>query len=284
MLSPIRRHNEKNLKQVVDLAKEVFERHLANKSEHDVVTDLREYIQKHWIQQLSEFIDQGNQLKLCPNLQRIKQLRHIATELIGIGNDYSFIESLLKDKNDWQDAGEDFVEIRDFFKSQINTWKQLEEAVTVQFQANKSRLVEHNPKVADWFTQLDAIYQNDQPYNQISKINKLIEQIEVVQVELYQKVLEKTRRSFNSRIERLDQAFTDNVVPAEVKNKAYYPLRELEKRMGSIRVVDSLIALQAEFEKASTAGIDVLNSYIDEQRKEAERLARKAEIRSYSRA
>jgi hypothetical protein len=40
-----------------------------------------------------------------------------------------------------------FIEIRDFFKSQINTWKQLEEAVTVQFQANKSRLVEHNPQV-----------------------------------------------------------------------------------------------------------------------------------------
>jgi hypothetical protein len=278
MLSPIRRHNEKNLKQVVELVKEVFERHLANKSEHDVVTDLREFIQKTWIQQLSEFLDQGNQLKRCPNLQRIKQLRHMATQLIGIGNDYSFIESLLKDKNDWQDAGEDFVEIRDFFKSQINTWKQLEDAVTVQFQANKSRLVEHNPQVADWFTQLDAIYQNDQPYNQISKINKLIEQIEAVQVELYQKVLEKTQRSFNARIERLDQAFSENVVPADIKNKAYYPLRELEKRMGTIRVVDSLIALQAEFEKAFTAGIDVLNGYIDEQRKEAERLARKAEL------
>jgi hypothetical protein len=48
--------------------------------------------------------------------------------------------------------------------------------------------------------------------------------------------------------------------------------------MGTIRVVDSLIALQAELEKACITGIDVLNAYIDEQRKEAERLARKAEL------
>lgn len=144
MLSPIRRHNEQSLKQLIDLAKEVFERHLANKSEHEVVVDLRDYIQKNWIQQLSDFIDQGNQLKRCPNSQRIKQLRHMATELFGIGNDYNFIESLLKEKNDWRDAGEDFIEIRDFFKSQINAWKQLEEAVTVQFQANKSRLIAYN--------------------------------------------------------------------------------------------------------------------------------------------
>ena len=129
-----------------------------------------------------------------------------------------------------------------------------------------------------WFTQLDAIYQNDQPYNQISKINKLIEQIEAVQVELYQKVLEKTEKSFNTRLERLDQAFIGNEVPADIKNKAYYPLRELEKRIGIIRVVDSLIALQAEFEKACITGIDVLNNYIDDQRKEVERLARKAEL------
>jgi hypothetical protein len=278
MLSPIRRHNEKNLKQIVDLAKEAFERHLANKSEHDVVIELREFIQKTWIQQLNEFIDQGNQLKRCPNLQRIKQLRHMATELLRIANDYNFIESLLKDKNDWQDAGEDFVEIRDFFKSQLNTWKQLEEAVTVQFQANKSRLIEHQAAVENWFKQLDAIYQNDQPYNQISKINKLIEQIDVVQDELYQKVLEKTNKIFSTRLERLDQAFSDNVVPADIKNKAYYPLRELEERMGTICVVDSLIALQAELEKACITGIDVLNAYIDEQRKEAERLARKAEL------
>ena len=39
-----------------------------------------------------------------------------------------------------------------------------------------------------------------------------------------------------------------------------------------------MIALQAGFEKAFTDGIDVLNGYIDEQRKEAERLARKAEL------
>lgn len=277
MLSPIRRHNEKNLKQVIDLAKFVFERHLANKSEHEVVSDLREFIQKSWIHQLSEFIDQGNQLKRCPNLQRIKQLRHMATELVSISNDYNFIESLLKDKNDWEDAGEDFIEIRDFFKSQINTWKQLEDALTVQFQANKSRLVEHNVEVANWFKQLEAIHENDQPYNQISKINKLVEQLLAVQEELYVKVLEKTQKSFNTRIERLDQAFLGNDVPSEVKNKAYYLLRDLEKRMGTIRVIDSLIALQAEFEKACVGGIDILNAYIDDQRKEVERLARKAE-------
>ncbi|QNY13570.1 BREX system P-loop protein BrxC [Acinetobacter seifertii] len=277
MLSPIRRHNEQSLKQLVDLAKEVFERHLANKSEHEVVADLREFIKSNWIKQLNEFIDQGTQLKRCPNSQRIKQLRHMAIELIGIGNDYNFIESLLKEKNDWRDAGEDFVEIRDFFKSQINAWKQLEEAVTVQFQANKNRLIEHNIEVTTWFKQLETIYQNDQPYNQISKISKLIEQLVNVQDELCQKILEKTKKLFNSRLERLDQAFADNEVPADIKNKAYYPLRELEKRMEAIRVVDSLIALQAEFEKAFAVGIDVLNSYIDDQRKEAERLKRKAE-------
>ena len=262
---------------MVDLAKEVFERHLANKSEHEVVADLREFIKSNWIKQLSEFIEQGAQLKRCPNSQRIKQLRHMAIELIGIGNDYNFIESLLKEKNDWLDAGEDFVEIRDFFKSQINAWKQLEEAVTVQFHANKNRLIEHNVEVTTWFKQLETIYQNDQPYNQISKISKLIEQLVNVQDELCQKVLEKTKKLFNSRLERLDQAFVDNEVPADIKNKAYYPLRELEKRMEAIRVVDSLIALQAEFEKAFAVGIDVLNSYIDDQRKEAERLKRKAE-------
>ncbi|AVH48967.1 BREX system P-loop protein BrxC [Acinetobacter sp. SWBY1] len=277
MLSPIRRHNEKNLKQVIDLAKFVFERHLSNKSEHEVVSELREFIQKSWIHQLSEFIDQGNQLKRCPNLQRIKQLRHMATELVSISNDYNFIESLLNDKNDWEDAGEDFIEIRDFFKSQINSWRQLEDAVTVQFHANRSRLVEHHAEVANWFKQLEAIHQNDQPYNEISKINKLVEQLLAVQEELYVKVLEKTQKSFKTRIERLDQAFLGNDVPSEVKNKAYYSLRDLEKRMGTIRVIDSLIALQAEFEKACVGGIDILNAYIDDQRKEVERLARKAE-------
>lgn len=277
MLSPIRRHNEKNLKQVIDLAKFVFERHLSNKSEHEVVSELREFIQKSWIHQLSEFIDQGNQLKRCPNLQRIKQLRHMATELVSISNDYNFIESLLKDKNDWEDAGEDFIEIRDFFKSQINSWRQLEDAVTVQFHANRSRLVEHHVEVANWFKQLEAIHQNDQPYNEISKINKLVEQLLAVQEELYIKVLEKTQKSFNMRIERLDQAFLGNDVPSEVKNKAYYPLRDLEKRMGTIRVIDSLIALQAEFEKACVDGTEILNAYIEDQRQEAKRLARKAE-------
>lgn len=164
-------------------------------------------------------------------------------EQLAIQDSYSFIEKLLAQKDDWQDAAEDVSDLQNFYKTQISTWRKLLAALA-QFADNREAL-EKIPQAASALAELTKIRDNAQPYGLINRIEPLISTVSTANEALAQEKRERALLSIDSKLAEVQKHLDAHSASADLRNKALKPLQDLKTEIAGISSIARIFYLQS---------------------------------------
>ena len=163
-------------------------------------------------------------------------------EQLAIQDSYSFIEKLLAQKDDCQDAAEDVSDLQNFYKTQISIWRKLLAALG-QFADNREAL-EKIPQAASALAELAKIRDSAQPYGLINRIEPLISTVSTANEALAQEKRERALLSIDSKLAEVQKHLDAHAASADLRNKALKPLQDLKTEIAGISSIARIFYLQ----------------------------------------
>ena len=264
-IQPNRQHEERQLKAAAQLHKDLFGKSASAQREKDLAVALRVGFSR-WLEQLKAFRATA-QTGQFPAKTQIAQNIVTVAQLLEIQGSYDLIEQLLKQQDDWLDFAEDFESLADFYESQLPIWQALTVALQQQFSANRPAL-DKDPTAHDALQHLATIYALDRPFEQLKRVQPLIDQVQAVNQRLVAEKREHALQRLSTRLERIQAALSAAAAPAEICNKALYPLRQLQTSIEQTLSIPQILSEQGEAENAEQAASELVNQYIERLRQQ----------------
>jgi hypothetical protein len=272
-IQKIRQHDDRQLKKSAQLVKNLFSKTFTGSSEKELYEMIYEELE-NWKEELSSFNSMA-QTGDYPGKQQIEDGLALLSGLLGQANSFAMIQRFVDDENELEDFAEDFEDLDDFYNSQFNTWQSLSKAINEQFKANQPAL-EKNSAAKKALDELERIYSLSAPYDQLRHINPLIEQIQKINSDLIDEKRNHGLSRVSERIDRVTSALSEASAPAELKNKALYPLQQCKQRIKASDSLPYIFNEQSEADVFEDEAYSILNTYIEELRNKEEEKSRVA--------
>ena len=266
-----------SLKRARDLFKELFQA-MACDGEDGLVGDWRARLAE-WEQALRGHASVATQ-KHYPGRDRIAEM---STRLAGqkqIRDGYEYLQALLRERDAWLDAGEDYADLHAFYERQVPTWRRMLEALQ-GFDANREALAK-DAKAGAALSELERIRDNAQPYGQVNRIEPLLATLQAVNDELAGARRESALRSIDEKLQEVQQALDEAHAGADLRNRALQRLQTLKTGVAGLSNIPRILYLQTEALEAMDAAMGIIREAVAAQaaaalaREQAE--ARKAAV------
>lgn len=135
-----------------------------------------------------------------------------------------FFKALIDGKNDYLDLEEDYRDLREFFTNQLNSWAQLQQALS-RFEKNKQAL-EKDEKASNALSQLKAIERNASPYGQLHQVAALVETVETTNAALLAESRQQALISVDQKIAQLQAEIAKSGIDTpDLSNRLLRPLQ-----------------------------------------------------------
>ncbi len=271
----IRQHDERQLQKASTLARDLFSKTVTGAGEKEIFELIRDELQ-NWNENLKSFQTKA-QTGHFPGKETIKQALVVLASVLEKENSFNLIARFLEDKDILEELAEDFEDLDDFYNAQFTTWQSLNTALKEQFKANRSAL-DKDEQAAKALTELERIYNLSAPYDQLRHINPLIEQVATVNKDLVEKKRAHAVERVELRIQRVKETVLGASAPTELQNQALRPLQLCKQRIEETGSIPQIISEQTEAEGYEEEAYDLLNQFIEKERKKAEAEQRRLEI------
>lgn len=212
-----------SLKRARELHRELFAK-LPRDDEDGLVTDTRDSFSA-WQTELKSY-SHAAAGKYHPGKTVIDQAIAKMGKQLAIRDSYEFIETLLANKDDWLDLSDDIHDITSFYKTQLNTWQRMLEAMTA-FADNHDAL-QQDINAANAIKELTAIRDNPAPYSQINRIEPLLNTVETVNGHLAATEREIALLAIEQKLAEIETALDHVQANADLRNKALHPMQQLK--------------------------------------------------------
>lgn len=228
-----------SIKRARDLHQALFF-NLGREDENGLVADFRTHL-GDWQQELKGFTH-ASAAKYFPGKLTIGQTLNLINKQLAIGDSYEFIETLLTNKDNWLDTGDDRHDIVGFYTNQITNWRHMLSSLG-QFADNHDALVK-NTEAATALTKLENIRNNPSPYGQISQIEPLIAVIETINNALAQDKRTNALHSIDNKITEVQAKLDSIQAEAALRNKALVKLQNLKTKIEDLISIPQIFYLQ----------------------------------------
>jgi hypothetical protein len=259
-----RQHSDAQLRKVKQIAKNLFHKPFNGNDK-----ELAELFVNHfsqWEKDLKAFQQQANSVSMCPGKKVIDTGLQLMAGLTELPSDYVLIERIIQDSNQLDEFAEDLEDLSDFFTRQFDTWKQLSIALNSKFKAN-AQVLEKDAEAGPALKKLNAIFESNNPYNQLKDVSGLIAKVEKAN----QATLEKRRTHALSRvdvrIQLIESELNNSHAESELRNKALYALQECRKQIENTQTLAEIVAGQADSKQLETDALELINLHLQQQQK-----------------
>lgn len=262
-IQKVRQHDERQIKNALILVKNVFNKTFTGSSEKELAELLTQEI-KHCYENLKSFNSKA-QTGHFPGKQIIQQGLVLLANLLEQTNAFNLIERCLEQSTVLEDFAENFEDLDDFYNGQFQTWQNLNKALNDQFKANQPFL-EKDQTAHQALDDLNAIYQMASPYEQLKRINPLIEQIQIVNEKLIIERRALVETEVAARIERVQAALQIAGATVDIQNQALRPLQLCRQRIAQNDSIPQIVSDHAEAAIFEDDAYDLINRFIESLR------------------
>lgn len=271
----IRQHDERQIKKAASLVKEIFSKTFTGSSEKELYELVRDELLA-WNDELKSFRTKS-QTGHFPGKSQIDKGIALVSGILEQTSSFAFITRFLEDADVLEGFAEDFEDLYDFYNSQFQTWQALTGALNERFKANRPAL-EKDSDALKAHTELEHIYNMSSPYGQLRHINPLIERIAKVNSILVEEKRTHALERVDLRIDHVKEALNVAHAPSELQNQVLLPLQKCRQLVEATPSIPQIISEQTEAEGYEDEAYELLNSFIEEQRKKAEAEQRRREL------
>ncbi|MRI34253.1 BREX system P-loop protein BrxC [Endozoicomonas sp. OPT23] len=266
-LQRIRQHEERDLTKAAKLYKDLFSKTFTGTGEKALDESLRNELNK-W-QDTLKSCDNKSQTGQFPGKDVIQNGLTLVSGILANKDSFRMIQHLLKVAGDLDEFSEDFEDVDDFYSSQFNTWQQLAKALNSDFKLNQAAL-EKEAVAASALQKLEAIYSNASPYNSISQVNRLIEQVRTVNERLLSEKREHALSRIDERLGRINGQLEEVSAPDNLRNTALRKLQLCRKNIEKQLSIAEIFSAQNEASDHEEDAELVINQYVETERKRLE--------------
>lgn len=265
-VNKVRSHGEHQLRKAATLVKDLFGKTFTGTEEKELYSLITSELNT-WCEKLKKYqgVARSGQF---PGKKDIESGIVLISGILEQGNSYSLISRFIEDQDSLMDFAEDFEDLEDFYEGQVDTWRQLDLALNQRFKANRSVLVE-DPEAKKAIDDLESIYAMAEPYGKVRHIKPLIDKVEDINSQLVKQRKEQALNNLDLKVDNIQVALEEASAPAEVKNKALYPIRQCIERIKQTEYIHQIKSEEADSIDLESQAYDVINDYIEEQNSQA---------------
>lgn len=244
-----------SLKRARDLYKDMFNK-LGREEEDGLVADFRARLGE-WQTDLNGFVLTANTAH-HPGKSEINQVIEKLNLQLATHDSFAFIEGLLNAKDDWLDISEDTHDLINFYKTQINVWRNLLNGLG-QFADNHEALAKV-PHASTAIAELIQIRDNPKPYGLINRIEPLLATVTSANEELAQVQRDKALKAIDDKIEEVKAKLSTVGANSDLSNTALSSLQDLKRRVTSQTSIAQILYLQTQAGDAMDEAIALIDS------------------------
>lgn len=230
-----------SIKRARDLYKDIYSK-IAREDADGLVADYRVEL-GDWQNHLKSYVPTAS-IKHHPGKHVISAAIMRIGKQLAIRDAFEFIETMLAAKNDWLDTSDDIHDVVSFYKTQLPTWSKLLEALA-GFVDNRE-VLQKDPLSATALADLESIRDNPAPYGQIPRIDALIKKVEAINESVAQVKRERALNSIDVKIAEVVKSLDQVQAPADLRNKALFPLQELKTKVAGLSSIPKIMYLQEQ--------------------------------------
>lgn len=195
-----------------------------------------------------------------PGEQDLTSLVQRLKRQLAINDAFAFLEKLLSDKNDWQDAHEDWQDIEGFYKTQVSQWQAMLDTLNACKDNEQDLLQDASVKTA--WSVLNSIKTNARPYGQVAQIAAAVSKLSTANDQLATQARSRHQAMLDQRIDQLEAEMNGLQAPADVKNKALLPLQNLKKSLDGMNSLPKMHYAMSRVEDLVDQAHEIVQSWI----------------------
>lgn len=265
----IQQQSEANLKKAANLYKTVFHKN-APPTEKELFEQASQLL-KGMLAKLKDFKAKST-TGIFPGTNEIEDGIMLLSSLLEQQGSFKFIDELLRKGNELEDFEEEFEDLETFYETQFSTWQNLASALTVEFAKNR-HLLETSESAKTALDKLEAIYKDKRPYGKIRQVQGLIETVQAVNNEFLASSRTSAANKLQAAIEDVQQHISESKAPDNISNNALRPLQQSLQRLDKLTSIAEMNEEVRNSNELVEQAEQIINAYIDQQTKEAERQA-----------
>lgn len=266
-VNKIRQVNDSQVKKASNLVKDLFSKTFIGSGEKELYELIKQALE-NWNEALKSFRTKS-QTGHFPGKSQINDGLVLVAGILEKKSSFEFIERFLQDADALESFVEEFEDLDDFYNSQFQIWQSLSTALNERFKANLHAL-EKDPQASKALQELKSIYDMPAPYGQMRRISPLIEQVNKINLALVEDKRAHALIRVDERIERINQALAEASAPADISNKALRPLQLCRERIEKTNSIPQIFSEQSEAGDHEENANELLNDFIEQQRKQVE--------------
>ncbi|RYU47765.1 BREX system P-loop protein BrxC, partial [Aliivibrio finisterrensis] len=265
----IQQQSEANLKKAANLYKTVFHKN-APSTEKELFEQASQLL-KGMLAKLKDFKAKST-TGTFPGTNEIEDGIMLLSSLLEQQGSFKFIDELLRKGNELEDFEEEFEDLETFYETQFSTWQNLTSALTIEFAKNR-HLLETSENAKTALDKLEVIYKDKRPYGKIRQVQGLIETVQAVNNEFLASSRISTANKLQAAIEDVQQHISESKAPDNISNNALRPLQQSLQRLDKLTSIAEMNEEVRNSNELVEQAEQIINAYIDQQTKEAERQA-----------
>jgi hypothetical protein len=230
------------LKQAQQLSRDLFSA-IGPSSEKELFAFYRQHIDQ-WLSNLHSYKSKAD-ISRVPGEKSIKTAIQQLESLTSYKESFDFFTYLLDHKSDYLDLEEDYRDLHEFFTNQLQTWQQLQQALS-KFDSNTHEL-EKDAGAAQALTELRSIETSESPFAQLHKVAQLISAVDRVNSEIVTTRYSQAVTAIDEKIKQLEGEITKSgVATPELSNQLLRPLQLLKQKLQDETNIAAIYMAQSE--------------------------------------
>ena len=199
-----------------------------------------------WQRELSQYY-QLAQTGQYPGAKEMENGLDLIQKFLKIKDNYEFINTFNKKKDDLLDLSDDIHEVLDFYKNQRTVWEKLKKAL-VEFKQNEDLLIKNETAKAS-LIKIKQVAEAPAPYGLLKDVESHISAIDAINKELVAgkqaKIMAELEREINMLLTELDKLNAD----ADFRNNVLYPLQKIKSSIQEETSIPRMSFYQDQFEE-----------------------------------
>ena len=214
-----------------------------------------------------------------PGKKVLTEGKILISNLIDAKDSYTFNTNFLSKASTLQKFLDEFVNVKNFYESQIELWLDVKEALELTYASNKRHLLYRSPETEEIFKNLENILAEEEPYTLMSKVRVQLVQLDRLNNELLIERRENALEHIEKRINELEIELDRISANADLRNRVLQEIQKIRKQVQDSLSVDAILSLQHDSKQAFESGFEKINDVISRaQRSEEVRKARQAQV------
>ena len=179
---------------------------------------------------------------------------------LAVADSFEFIESFIKDRDEWLDLSDNAHDVTSFYKTQRPTWQRLLEALA-RFADNRD-LLDKEVSACVALQNLEGIRDDPAPWGHINKIEPFIASVEKLNDALVAERRAHALLSIDNKIAEVSAALDAIQADATLRNQALAPLQKLKTLVAGLGSIPQIYAKQG----AAGEALDTAMYLIDQNK------------------